>query len=152
MLKIIATDVLVSKGYNGAPALHFSENGSTVRFRIGKKTYDARTESGQHWINFSVKAFGSVCERIKKMQLKESACINLMGRLDEDVWSDPQTHEKHRAMVIIVEEIEYCSSAHFSPREHRKTESHSSTQVSSRPTSKPTGTFTGYEIFDASKG
>ena len=60
MLKVIATDVLVSKGYNGAPALHFSENGSTVRFRIGKKTYDARTESGQHWINFSVKAFGSV--------------------------------------------------------------------------------------------
>ena len=152
MLKVIATDVLVSKGYNGAPALHFSENGNTVRFRIGKKTYDARTESGQHWINFSVKAFGAVCERIKRMQLKESACINLLGRLDEDVWDDPKTHEKHWAMVIIVEEIEYCSSVRFSQEEYRKEESHPSTQVSSRPARKATGTFTGYEIFDALKG
>ena len=37
MLKVIATDVIVSKGYNGAPALKFSEKGDSVRFRIGKK-------------------------------------------------------------------------------------------------------------------
>ena len=120
MLKVIATDVLVSKGYNGAPALHFSENGSTVRFRIGKKTYDTRAESSQHWINFSVKAFGIVCDRIRKMQLKEGACINLLDRLDEDVWEDSQTNEKRRAMVIVVEEIEYCSSGRFSQSDRKR--------------------------------
>ena len=36
MLKVIATDVIVSKGYNGAPALKFSEKGDSVRFRLGK--------------------------------------------------------------------------------------------------------------------
>lgn len=37
MFKVIATDVVISKGYDGAPALKFSENGESVRFRIGKR-------------------------------------------------------------------------------------------------------------------
>ena len=85
MFKVIATDVVISKGYDGAPALKFSENGESVRFRIGKKVYDTRAENNTRWVNLSVKAFGPVCERIKKMQLKESSFINILGRLDEDV-------------------------------------------------------------------
>ena len=88
MFKLIATDVVISKGYDGAPALKFSENGESVRFRIGKKVYDTRAENNTRWVNLSVKAFGPVCERIKKMQLKESSFINILGRLDEDVWED----------------------------------------------------------------
>ena len=34
MFKVIATDVVISKGYDGAPALKFSENGESVRFRM----------------------------------------------------------------------------------------------------------------------
>lgn len=94
MFKVIATDVVISKGYDGAPALRFSENGESVRFRIGKKVYDTRAENNTRWVNLSVKAFGPVCERIKKMQLKESSFINILGRLDEDVWEDSTTHEK----------------------------------------------------------
>ena len=45
MFKVIATDVVISKGYDGAPALRFSENGESVRFRIGKKVYDTRAEN-----------------------------------------------------------------------------------------------------------
>ena len=45
MFKVIATDVVISKGYDGAPALKFSENGESVRFRIGKKVYDTRAEN-----------------------------------------------------------------------------------------------------------
>ena len=45
MFKAIAADVVVSKGYDGAPALRFSENGESVRFRIGKKVYDTRAEN-----------------------------------------------------------------------------------------------------------
>ena len=109
MFKVIATDVIISKGYDGAPALKFSENGDSVRFRIGKRVYDSRAENNQRWINMSVKAFGGLCERIKKMQLKESSFVNILGRQDEDVWEDPTTHEKRSTMVIILDEIEYTS-------------------------------------------
>ena len=102
MFKVIATDVVISKGYDGAPALKFSENGESVRFRIGKKVYGTRAENNTRWVNLSVKAFGPVCERIKKMQLKESSFINILGRLDEDVWEDSTTHEKRSAMVVSV--------------------------------------------------
>lgn len=94
MLKVFATDVVISKGYDGAPALKFSEKGDSVRFRIGKKVYDTRANNNYRWVNLAVKAFGTVCERIKKMQLKESSYVNIVGRLDEDVWEDPATHEK----------------------------------------------------------
>lgn len=49
MLKVFATDVVVSKGYDNAPALKFGEKGDSVRFRIGKKVYDARAEGNTRW-------------------------------------------------------------------------------------------------------
>ena len=79
MLKVFATDVVISKGYDGAPALKFSEKGDSVRFRIGKKVYDTRANNNYRWVNLAVKAFGTVCERIKKMQLKESSYVNIVG-------------------------------------------------------------------------
>ena len=42
MLKTIITDAIVSPGYEGAPALKFSEKGDAARFRIGKKLYDPK--------------------------------------------------------------------------------------------------------------
>ena len=62
MFKAIATDVVVSKGFDGAPALRYSESGESVRFRIGKRVYDTRADNNSRWINLSVKAFGAVCE------------------------------------------------------------------------------------------
>lgn len=108
MLKVFATEAFVSKGYEGAPALRFSEKGDSVRFRIGMKVYDTRAENNMRWFNLSVKAFGSVCERVKKMQIKEGSRINLAGRLDEDVWEDSKTGEKRSTQVIILDELEYC--------------------------------------------
>ena len=43
MLKVFATQVVVSRGYDGAAAIKFSEKGDAVRFRIGKKVYDPTT-------------------------------------------------------------------------------------------------------------
>lgn len=108
MLKVFATGVVVSKGYNNAPALKYSTNGESVRFRFGKKVYDPNTEDKSRWLNMSVKAFGGVCEHIKKMQLKEGAYVNIIGRLDEDTWTDETTGEKKTAMVVIADEIEYA--------------------------------------------
>lgn len=42
MLKTIITDAIVSPGYEGSPALKFSEKGDVARFRIGKKLYDPK--------------------------------------------------------------------------------------------------------------
>lgn len=111
MLKVIATDVIISKGYDNAPALKFSNGGERemVRFRFGKKVYDRNAKDNTRWVNMTVKAFGDVCERVKKMQLKEGAVVNLIGRLDEDSWTDETTGEKKSMMVIILDEIEYAS-------------------------------------------
>lgn len=105
MLKFIATDVVVSKGYGDKPALRFSEDGSTVRFRIGKRVYDKREKENHRWININIKAFGELCERIKKMQLKEGSFIHLEGRFDEDVWEDDG--QTVRMPVIILTDLEY---------------------------------------------
>ena len=109
MFKVIATDVVISKGFDNAPALRFSEKGDSVRFRIGKKVYDTRAENNTRWFNVSVKAFGDVCERIKKMQLKEGSFVHLTGRLDEESWTDQSTNESKSQTVIILDEIEYAS-------------------------------------------
>lgn len=115
MFKMIVTDAVVSKGFEGAPALRFydpTEGGgsSSVRFRIGKRVYDSRCDGNHRYVNIGVKAFGEACERIKKMKLKEGSYINIIGRYDEDNWTDQTTHEKKSAPVLIVDEIEYCYS------------------------------------------
>lgn len=108
MFKTFATNVVVSKGYEGAEALRFSENGESVRFRIGQKVYDSRVEENYRWLNISVKAFGAVCERIKKMKLKEGSFVNLTARLDEEKWTDQETKKEKSQHVLIVEDIEYA--------------------------------------------
>ena len=150
MFKVFATEVVISKGFDGAPALKFSEKGESVRFRVGKRVYDTRAENNVRWINLSVKAFGAVCERIKKMQLKESSFVNILGRLDEDVWEDSETHEKKSAMVIILDEIEYCAIGGKQSKDSGTAASSDSANAAQAAAGDPapqTGTFTGYEPF-----
>jgi len=110
MLKVFATDVIVSKGYDNSSALKFSDDEKVVRFRIGKKVYDKNAENNQRWINFAVKGFGPIVERIKKMQLKEGSLIHLTGKLDEESWVvDQETGATKSQPVIILEDIDYAS-------------------------------------------
>ncbi len=149
MFKVIATDVVISKGFDGAPALKFSDSGESVRFRIGKKVYDTRAENNTRWVNLGVKAFGPVCERIKKMQLKESSFINILGRLDEDVWEDSATHEKKSAMVVILDEVEYCSSG--GGKQSKGADGGDgkpkASSAQTPPANEPASGFTGFEPF-----
>lgn len=160
MFKVIATEVVISKGFEGAPALRFSENGDSVRFRIGKKVYDTRAENNHRWVNLSVKAFGPLCERIKKMQLKEGSFVNILGRLDEDVWEDAATHERKSAMVVILDEIEYCAAGTRQQKEGTETagtqkaataqpgaQASASAPASAATSDNGGGGFTGYEPF-----
>ena len=150
MLKVLATQVVISRGYDGAAAIKFSEKGDAVRFRIGKKVYDSNAENNARWINMAVKGFGPICERIKKMQLKDGSFVNIFGRLDEDVWEDQQTHEKKSAMVIILDDIEYASGGGKS-KDNQDTEQagHGGQTAPSAAPAAPanSGSFTGYETF-----
>ena len=160
MLKVIATNAIVSQGYNGAPALRFSEKGDFVRFRIGKRVYDTRAENNTRWINLSVKAFGENCERIKRMKLKEGSFVNLIGQLDEDAWTDEDTGESKSKMVVILDDIEYASGGGGKAKENQ-TSGQSQNGGANAPaapaapaasTAAPvaSGNFTGYEAFGGS--
>ena len=156
MFKVIATEVVISKGFEGAPALRFSENGDSVRFRIGKKVYDTRAENNHRWVNLSVKAFGPLCERIKKMQLKEGSFVNLIGRLDEDSWEDKDTKETRKMMVIILDDIEYASGGGKSKENQAPAGQQNAAPQNTAPQNaasvpatgaEASGNFTGYEAF-----
>ena len=148
MLKVLCTDVVVSKGYDNTPALRFSEKGDFVRFRVGAKVYDPRADKNNRWVNLSVKGFGSICERIRKMQIKEGSFINLSGRFDEDVWEDENTHEKRSMPVVILDDIEYCSGVGKNSGEGQKaTATRNPVHNSVQGADQMPGNFTGYEPF-----
>ncbi len=147
MFKVLATDVVISKGFNNNPALRFSEQGDNVRFRIGKKVYDTRAENNTRWVNVAVKAFGDVCERIKKMQLKEGSFVHLSGRLDEETWTDNDTQEQKSQTVIILEEIEYASGG-SKPKDNQQNAQGTAAPAapqSNSPEKSPN--YTGFEPF-----
>lgn len=148
MLKVFATDVVVSKGYDNAPALKFGEKGDSVRFRVGKKVYDARAEGNTRWINISVKAFGALSERIKKMKIKEGSLLNLIGRLDEDTWTDSGTGEVKKAPVIILDEVEYASGGGKKDQK-RNGEAAPDDDADAKASSGPetSGNFTGFQSY-----
>lgn len=153
MLKVFATQVVISKGYDNKPAISISRNNdsaASVRFRIGKKVYDPKAENNARWLNYSVKGFGPIVDRIEKMQLKDGSFINIEGRLDEDTWVDQQTNEKKSCTVIILDEIEYASGGGKSNSNGNATNgtiNQAPTQAPATNTGNGTGGFTGYEPF-----
>ncbi len=113
MLKMIITEAVVSKGYDGAPGIRFfdSEGGGQIaNFRIGKRVYDSKATDNHRWLNFNVKAFGDMCERIKRMKIKEGSYINIIARYDEESWEVRDTGETRTGAVLYLDEIEYASS------------------------------------------
>lgn len=107
MLKVFATQVVISKGYDNKPAISITrgnDSAASVRFRIGKKVYDPKADNNARWLNYSVKGFGPIVNRIEKMQLKEGSFVNIMGRLDEDSWVDKESNETKSCTVIILDE------------------------------------------------
>lgn len=164
MLKVFSTNVVISKGYDGAPALRFHKDENTntrnVRFRIGKKIYDSRAENNARWVNFNVKAFNSLCDRIENMNLEEGSYVNITGRLDEETWQDQTTHATKSATVIILDDIEYAG---FSKPKDGSASGNAATadavtanapQNSEDPAQSPTSSdnFTGYKNFGGSGG
>ena len=109
VIKMFATGALVSKGFNGADALRFSETENPfVRFRVGVRVYDKRAENNHRFVNIHVKAFGYLVARIRDMKLDAGSYVNIIGRYDDEPWEDQTTREKKSTPVLIVDEIEFC--------------------------------------------
>ena len=110
VIKMLVTGALISKGFNGADALRFSDNSEnpSVRFRVGVRVYDKRAENNYRFVNLNVKAFSYLVGRIKDMKLDAGTYVNIIGRYDDEQWEDQNTHEKKSTQVLIVDEIEFC--------------------------------------------
>jgi len=156
MLKVLSTNVVISKGYDNNPALKFhnGENGRSVRFRIGMKIYDPSAPNNSRWINLAVKAFNGMCDRIEKMKLDEGSYVNIYGKLDEETWNDSEGKPRS-AMVIIVDDIEYAGGG--KPKDgtsggNNQPANTGNTNASTPPNASPQGpstgdNFTGYQNF-----
>jgi len=156
MIKMFVTKAVISKGFEGAPALRFSENAETpsVRFRIGVLVYDKRAEKEHRFVNIGVKAFGYLVERIKNMKLDAGTYVNIVGRYDDETWEDQTTHEKKSAPVLIVDEIEYSTNGNGGNGKQNGEDNGSSAVGGNMPQTPPAAAggqqpdnFTGFEGF-----
>ena len=154
MIKMFVTGAVISKGFNGAEAMRFSENTETpsVRFRIGVRVYDKRAENNYRYINIGVKAFNGLASRVRDMKLDAGSYVNIIGRYDEDTWDDKTTQEKKTAPVLIADEIEFSYSGSKQNGEPG-TEASNNMQKQLAPTSNNNSmpsNFTGFEGFGGS--
>jgi single-stranded DNA-binding protein len=152
MIKVIVTGAVISKGYENAPALRFNEteNGKSVRFKVGVKVFDKRAEYNHRWFNIGVKAFGGLSDRIKNMKLDSGSFINFIGKLDEEQWKDQNTGETRSAMVVIVEDIEYSGGGEKTGKQNGGSSGQASGSPASNGAPPPQGGFTGFESFGGS--
>lgn len=73
MMKIFISDAVVSKGYDGAPAIRFfnSENGGEFAvFQVGNRKYDSREENNHRWVNLKIKGNTGTENCVQKMSLR----------------------------------------------------------------------------------
>ena len=108
---VTITRAIVCNGFNGESAIRFSKTAAgekTCQFKVGEEVYDSRAENKKRYINWRVRAYGSVAERIEKMKLSPMGRINLIGRLDMYSFTD-ENDKKHEQMYIIINELEYAS-------------------------------------------
>ena len=114
MLQLI-TDAVISRGYDGTPALYVSEDGQFLSFRVGHRIYDTRAQNNTRWINFNVNVTGELIERVRKMNLKEGSHINVVGTFDMRPNVNRDTGEVTTWPTIKAMSIEFASG--YKPRQ-----------------------------------
>ena len=106
----IEQKALVSKGYENSEALKFSETGESVCFRVSIPHYDANAEDKTYWENATLKAYGSVCEEIKRLGVKAGSWISFVGKKIIGTFPDNETGEIKKKIFIKVLDVSYASS------------------------------------------
>ena len=157
MIKMLVTGAVISKGFNGAEAIRYSENTETpsARFRVGVRVYDKRAENNYRYVNIGVKVFNGLVTRVRDMKLDAGSYVNIIGRYDEDSWDDKTTQEKKTAPVLIADEIEYSYSGAKQNNEQGTAAAGNSAQrqhaqpANNNHTTSMPNNFTGFEGFGA---
>ena len=110
MNKLIVTTATVQRGYQDAPAIkYFGEENSCAEFTASEPYFDPKAEKHTSWNNWSVKAFRSMCDKIKKMGLKEGSRITFCGSVRTEKWRSKDGDSRQRFYVML-EDIEYASA------------------------------------------
>ncbi len=122
MVKVFGANVIVSKnGKNDENPIKELADGKVVAFRVGYKVYDSTAEDNERWVNVTVKAFGTMAERVKKMKMKIGSGICLSGDLDVEKWEKDDV--KGFAPVIYLNDIQYQSGGSSSKKEDEESSS-----------------------------
>lgn len=144
MMLSIITDAVISRGYDGSPAIYTSEDGQFLSFRIGSKVYDTRAPNNTRWVNQQVNVRGELVGRVQKMGLKEGSHINVYGAFDMRPNVNRETGEITSYPTIRSEGIEYASGAKPRPS---ASESASAEHKPTRQADEPPDPFLGYRPF-----
>lgn len=107
---IILPDAIVSKGYNGAPAVRFSEDGTRASASVGYPSYAKDAPNNTKWNNFHVMFPQGMLDKVRRMKLKEYSHITLAG--EYDLWErvDRETGEIKPTPTLRAFHIEYARS------------------------------------------
>jgi single-strand DNA-binding protein len=111
MFNFVATNAIISKGYNGEDAIKFSRTDDKItlaRFKCGVSVYDSKSDDNKRWINFTVKAFNNVAKRVESMKLHEGSHVNLSGRVEQESYTG-QDGKTLKNFVFYAEDVEYAS-------------------------------------------
>ena len=147
MYKVFLTNVFVSKGFEDKPAVNFSEKGDVAWFRVGHKVYDPNAEDNTRWVNRAVKAFKSLAERIKKMNLDAGSCINIEGVEDDIPYEDSEGNKKVQSSVIVITNIEYAGSAGGKSTDKESKHKKDSEEKSTKKKSGDSENYEGYSAY-----
>jgi single-strand DNA-binding protein len=75
------------------------------QYRLGQ---DGQKQTVTSWI--PVKGFGKVAERLQNQVTKGTRLI-VVGRLQEETWTDKQTNQKRSRLVVVAESFELIGGA-----------------------------------------
>ena len=100
---VVEQKAVVCKGYDNNEALKFSETGESVCFRVSIPLYDANAEDKTYWENATLKAYGSVCEEIKRLGVKAGDCISYIGKKIVGTFPDSEGEIKKKVFIKLLE-------------------------------------------------
>ena len=128
---------VVCKGYDNTEALKFSETGESVCFRVSIPHYDANAEDKTFWENATLKAYGSVCEEIKRLDLKAGSCISYMGKKIVGTFPDRDSGEIKKKIFIKVLDVNYAFSGNGKKSSSGDDSENESQSAKPKATAKP---------------
>ncbi len=99
----IEQKAVVCKGFDNNEPLRFSETGESVCFRVSIPHYDPNAEDKTFWENATLKAYGSVCEEIKRLDLKAGSCISYVGKKIVGTFPDSEGEIKKKIFIKLLE-------------------------------------------------